>query len=300
MGAGPLTAAPVVLPEGPRVQGRIRHLLTSPQGAQATAIVVFIGAWQLLTLVATRVPGPVEVVQFLYIEITGGSHGGIVTGQFFEHFAVTLRHFSIGLFLGFTAGLLAGVLIGSFGIARALLNDTVLVLLTMPAFVWAFLTTMWFGITWRAPVLTVAFTAFPFVAVNVAQGVRSITPELKNMSSAFDVSRWKQFRHLTLAAVTGYIFAGLRFAIIVGWNGILLSEWFSGQSGVGFRTRYWFDANRYRGFVGWVIVFIVFIVVLDRLILNRLQARAFRWRDPIAVKSELSKSEFPNPDQVGA
>jgi hypothetical protein len=28
-----------------------------------------------------------------------------------------------------------------------------------------------------------------------------------------------------------------------------------------------------------VIVFIVFIVLVDRVILNRLQTRAFRWRD---------------------
>jgi NitT/TauT family transport system permease protein len=256
-----------------------------------TAIFVFVALWQLVTLVAPRVPGPVDVTRFLYTEITGGSHGGIVTGQFFEHFAVTLQKFSLGLLIGFTAGLLVGVVIGMSGLARALLNDTVLVLLTMPAFVWAFLTTMWFGISWRAPVLTVAFTAFPFVAINVAQGARAITPELKNMSTAFEVGRTKRFRHLIVPAITGYIFAGLRFAIIVGWNGILLSEWFSGQSGVGFRTRYWFDANRYRGFVGWVIVFIVFIVVLDRLVLNRLQARAFRWRDPLQGEIDLSHQE---------
>jgi NitT/TauT family transport system permease protein len=229
------------------------------------------------------------VAQFLYVEITGGSHGGIITGEFFEHFAITLRRFSLGLLIGFTAGLFIGIVIGMSGLARALLNDTVLVLLTMPAFVWAFLTTMWFGITWQAPVLTVAFTTFPFVAINVAQGARAIIPELRNMSSAFEVGRWKQFRHLIVPAVAGYIFAGLRFAIIVGWNGILLSEWFSGQAGVGFRTRYWFDANRYRGFVGWVIVFIVFIVVVDRVLLNRLQARAFRWRDPIEVEVDLSQ-----------
>jgi NitT/TauT family transport system permease protein len=275
-----VTAAPVALPESPPPEaGGFRRWLTSPIGAQVTAAVVFIGAWQLLTLIAPRVPGPAEVANFLYVEITGGSHGGIVTGQFFEHFAVTLQRFSLGLLFGFVSGLLVGILIGSSTLARALLNDTVLVLLTMPAFVWAFLTTMWFGITWQAPVLTVAFASFPFVAINVAQGVRAIAPELKHMSTAFEVGRWRQFRHLIVPAVAGYIFAGLRFAIIIGWNGILLSEWFSGQAGVGFRTRYWFDANRYRGFVGWVIVFIVFIVLVDRVILNRLQARAFRWRD---------------------
>jgi len=286
-----MSAAGVALPEAPAPPGWVRQRLISPVGAQVTAVVVFVGLWQLLTLIAPRVPSPVEVSQFLYVEVTGGSHGGIITGEFFEHFAITLRRFSLGLLIGFTAGLLIGIVIGLSGLARALLNDTVLVLLTMPAFVWAFLTTMWFGITWQAPVLTVAFTAFPFVAINVAQGARAITPELKNMSSAFEVGRWKQFRHLIVPAVVGYIFAGLRFAIIVGWNGILLSEWFSGQAGVGFRTRYWFDANRYRGFVGWVIVFIVFIVVVDRVVLNRLQARAFRWRDPIEVEIDLSRQE---------
>jgi len=274
-----MTAGTVALPEAPTPPGPFRRWMTSPIGAQVTAAVVFIGAWQLLTLIAPRVPGPVEVVNFLFVEITGGSHGGIVRGQFFEHFAITLQRFSLGLFLGFVSGLLVGILIGSSTLARALLNDTVLVLLTMPAFVWAFLTTMWFGITWQAPVLTVAFASFPFVAINVAQGVRAIAPELKHMSTAFEVGRSKQFRHLIVPAVAGYIFAGLRFDIIVGCNGILLSEWFSGQAGVGFRTRYWFDANRYRGFVGWVIVFIVFIVVVDRVILNRLQKRAFYWRD---------------------
>jgi len=290
-----MTAAPVAFPEAPPAPGRIRTWLASPIGAQVTAIVVFVALWQLLTLIAPRVPGPVDVTQFLYTEITGGSHGGIITGEFWEHFAVTLRWFSLGLLIGFVGGLLVGVAIGSSGLARSLLNDTVLVLLTMPAFVWAFLTTMWFGISWRAPVLTVAFVAFPFVAINVAHGARAITPELKNMSNAFEVGRWKQFRHLILPAVAGYIFAGLRFAIIVGWNAVLLSEWFSGQAGVGFRTRYWFDANRYRGFLGWVIVFIIFIVVLDRVVLNRLQARAFRWRDPIEVDMELAEIE-----QVGA
>lgn len=261
--------------------GRVRGFLTGPVGAQITAVVSFVILWQLVTLIAPRVPTPGSVAEFLYIEITGGPHGGIVTGQFWEHFASTLRYFSVGLIIGFTAGVLAGVVIGSSRIGHALFNDTVLVLLTLPAFVWAFLATMWFGISWRAPVVAVAFSSFPFVAVNVAQGVRSIAPGLKDMSRAFSVPRRRMFRHLTLAAVTGYLFAGLRFAIIIGWNGILLWEWFSGQAGVGFRTRYWFDANRYRGFVGWVIVFIVFIVIIDRVLLNRLQARAFRWRDPV-------------------
>ena len=66
----------------------------------------------------------------------------------------------------------------------------------------------------------------------------------------------------------------------------MLAEWFGAAEGVGWRARIWYDANRYRGFVGWVIVFIVFILAVDRLVLTPFQRRAFRWRDAQAEVSE--------------
>ncbi|MDH4119602.1 MAG: ABC transporter permease subunit [Acidimicrobiia bacterium] len=270
---------------------RLRRWLLSDAGAASTAAFVFLVGWQLLTLIAPRVPGPVAVIEIMWIEVSAGDFGSVRRGEFWEHYGWTLLRYGAGLVIGFVAGLLVGALIGSSNFARALISDTVLVLLALPAFVWAFLTTMWFGIGWQAPVLTVAFTAFPFVAVNIAQGVRAITPDLKHMSTAFGVSRAKRFRHLIVAGVMGYLFAGLRFAMIVSWNGVLLSEWFNGQNGVGFRTRFWFDANRYPGFLGWVISFIVFIVVLDRLVLTKLQDRAFRWRNPGGELSDKDLNE---------
>jgi len=237
-------------------------------------------------MVVPRVPGPWEVFVFILVEITEGRHGGIVPGQFWEHFFVTIQRFIIGLVMAVIGGAFLGVLIGSSPLARSLLNDTLLVFLALPAVIWAFLTIMWFGIGPRAPIFTTALTAAPFIAVNVAQGVRAIGPELYRMSAAFGVSPARRVRHLVLPAVMGYVFAGIRFAIIIGWNGVLLAEWFGAAEGVGWRARIWYDANRYRGFVGWVIVFIVFILVVDRLVLTPFQRRAFRWRDAQAEVSE--------------
>ena len=87
-------------------------------------------------------------------------------------------------------------------------------------------------------------------------------------------------------------YAGLRFAVIIGWNAVLLVEWFSASEGVGWRSRYWYDENRYKGFVGWVILFIAFIVLLDRLVLVRLQRRAFLWRDAQLSATERQAEEI--------
>jgi len=265
---------------------KVQKILTSEWGARITAYVAFFLMWQLLSIVSPRVPAPVEVFVFIWTEITGGSHGGVVRGQFGRHFAETLQRFGLGLIFAVVFGTILGIIVGSTVLARALLNDTIIVFLALPAVIWAFLTTMWFGIGPRAPIVTTFLSAFPFVTINVAQGVRAIGPDLHKMSAAFGVPKSRQLWHMIVPAVMGYIFAGIRFAIIIGWNAVLLSEWFGAAEGVGHRTRFWYDANRYQGFVGWIVIFIVFIVVLDRLVLSRLQKRAFRWRDAQAEQSE--------------
>lgn len=280
------TTSPAKPGKGPL--DRITRALSSTWGARLLALILFLIGWQILSMVVPRVPGPWEVLVFIGVEITEGRHGGVVPGAFWKHFFVTMQRFAIGLAVAVVIGAFFGVLIGSSPFARALMNDTLLVFLALPAIIWAFLTIMWFGIGPKAPVVTTILTAFPFVAVNVAQGVRAIGPDLHRMSTAFGVPVVRRVRHLVLPAVMGYVFAGIRFAVIIGWNGVLLAEWFGAAEGVGWRARIWYDANRYRGFVGWILVFVVFILVLDRLVLTPLEKRAFRWRDlPTDVTAAL-------------
>jgi NitT/TauT family transport system permease protein len=118
------------------------------------------------------------------------------------------------------------------------------------------------------------------------------------MSDAFGVPRNRRVRDLILPAVTGYLFTGLRFGVIVGWNAVLLAEWFGAANGVGWRSRFWYDAARYRGFLGWVLVFIGFIVLVDTLVLRPLQRRAFRWRAPAADSVEVGLPDIEHDDMI--
>lgn len=265
---------------------RFGRALTSRWGARLTSYAAYIIVWQLVGAAIVRVPTPWETLDFIWREVSGGSHGGVRPGEFWEHFLATLPRFAIGISVAFILGVIGGLAIGSFSFVRALLSDVLLVFLALPAIIWAFLTVMWFGLGWEAPVYTVILSAAPFVAVNVAQGVRAVSPELRRMSDAFGVPRNRRIRSMLLPAITGYLFTGLRFAVIIGWNAVLLAEWFGAVNGVGWRARLWYDAARYKGFVGWAIIFIVFIFLLDGLVLSPLQRRAFRWRK--SATSELA------------
>ncbi|MEU8804209.1 ABC transporter permease subunit [Spirillospora sp. NPDC048819] len=248
-----------------------RRRLTSDAAARAAALLSFLLFWSLMSLFFDRVPGPVEVVQRLGEEFA--------RGEVFGNFGLTFYRFGAGLLLASAVGIAIGVLMGLSPLSRAFFESPVLVGLSIPAIIWAFLTVMWFGFGDMSPIVTTFLTSVPFVIVNVAQGVRGVSRDLRDMSSTYNVPVARRIRDLVLPAVTGYIAAGVRFAIIIGWNGVILAEWFGGGGGVGYRARFWYDANRFGGFAAWVVLFVGFIVLLDRFVLDRAIKRAFRWRD---------------------
>lgn len=248
-----------------------RRALTSPMGAQVAALLAALALWALVDRLSEKFPGPVAVLQAGYEDL--------VDGEFITNFTVSMRRFVIGMVLAVAIGLALGLLIGVSRLLNDILGDLNLVGLAIPAVIWALLCIMWFGFGDKSPVVCVILSGVPFVAVNVAAGVRAVPPQLLQMSSTYGVSRLRGVRHVTLPAVFGYVFAGVRFAIISGWNGLLLSEWFGASEGVGYRARYWYDATQWDGFLAWIVFFIVFMVVVDRGIIETISRRVFRWRD---------------------
>lgn len=252
----------------------LKRWLTSDLAARLTFGIAALVFWLVVSGLFARVPGPIEVVERLVDEFA--------RGEVFGNFGLTLYRFGVGVGLATVVGIAVGVMMGLSKLSRAFFESPVLVGLSIPAIIWSFLTVMWFGFGNLSPIVTTFLTAVPFVIINVAQGVRGVSRDLRDMSSTYQVPLSRRVRDLVLPAVTGYVAAGVRFAIIIGWNGVLLSEWFGGSGGVGYRSRFWYDANRFGGFAAWTVLFVGFIVLLDRLVLDRMIRRAFRWRDNAA------------------
>ena len=265
-------------PPGARAYSAPRRVLRRPWMVQLIAFAILLAVWQYLTVVSDRVPSIEKVVSFMVTEATGGSHGGVLAGEFWGPLGLSLQRYAVGLAIGIPAGVVLGLLIGTSGWTRGLLNDTTLVLLALPAVVWAFLASLWFGLTSTAPIVAVVLTAIPFVAINFSSGVRNIDPALVEMSKSYKVSRRNRVVDLLLGGTLPNAFTGVRLAFTTGWNSLLIVEWFGSTEGVGWRARLWYDALRYDGFVGWVFLFVLLITLFDWLVLRRLERHAFQWK----------------------
>ena len=271
-GGGPSRGIP------PRPTDRKTHWTRRTWFINALAVAILLGIWQYLTTINDRVPGIDQVVSFLGVELRSGSHGGMIRGEFWAPLSISLQRYGIGLAIGIPLGALLGLLIGGSRRFRSVLNDTVLVLLVLPSVVWAFAASLWFGFGSTAPVVAVVLTAVPFMAFNLSSGIRALDPGLSVMSDAFRVPRIRRATHLLVGGALSSAVTGMRLAFMTSWNSLLIVEWFGATSGVGWRARFWYDALRFPGFVAWILLFVVFITLLDWLVLRRLERISARWQ----------------------
>lgn len=238
--------------------------------AVLAAVASILAAWQLAVVLGNRVPSLPDAVTRLGSEAAAGELWG--------NLAISMNRFVLGLAAALVVGAALGVLMGLSRLADLAFSDLTAAGLAIPAVIWALLTTMWFGFGWLTPVMTVFLSGLPFVVVNIAKATRAVPAELVLMARSFGVSRAKVLRQIVAPAVAGSTVAAVRFAIMSAWNGLLLAEWFGSTSGVGWRARYWYDANQLDGFLAWVLVFIALLVVADLLILGPIERRTTRWR----------------------
>lgn len=234
---------------------------------------LFIGAWQLLsTHVFERyiLPAPTVILQEMQEQVQ--------RPDFWTNFSATLEHLFIGFAIAFTAGTLLGVLMGRSRYWNAFFSDYVMLTLTTPGLVFALITLMIFGLSTAAPIVAIFLTAMPHVTVNVVEGVRAIPRELLDMANAYGVGNRTRVRHIILPAVAPYLFTAVRFGFAIAWKITALTELFGGKEGVGIQIRVKYELFNIAGVLAWAFFLVAFALIMERVVLQNLERRFFRWR----------------------
>lgn len=98
---------------------------------------------------------------------------------------------------------------------------------------------LWFGIYLKAKIIVVfLFAVFP-VLINTYQGVRECDKNMLEVARSFRSSEWRMWQDVLLPFALPYIIAGIRLAIGRGLIGMIIAEFYTTISGLGFMiTRY--------------------------------------------------------------
>jgi len=245
-----------------------RHL-----GWRLAGYVLFVGTWQLLGTYVFEpfiLPAPTKVLQDMW--------SILLSGDFWPAFFATTKHLAIGFVLAYLLGTAIGIAMGRSAYWDGFFRDYVMLTLTTPGLIFALICVMIFGLSSLAPIVAIVLTSFPHVTVNVVEGVRAVPSELMDMATAYGVNRRTQLRHIVLPAVAPFLFTAVRYGFAIAWKITALTELFGGADGVGIQIRVRFELFKTSGVLAWAFFLIGLALITERLILQRLERRFFRWR----------------------
>lgn len=267
-----------------RVPRGLSRFWRSTRTARAISFVSFLVGWQLLIpmLPTALIPTPVEVGEFMWAEVRADT---LAPETVYQAFATSLRRLVTGFGIALLIGIPIGLLMGLFKRVENFFHDFVVVGLAMPSLVWALIAAMWFGFVERSSIITVVLASVTFVIINVSEGVRAVPKDLLDMSRAYGTSDLHRVRHVVLPSIMPFLFASLRYGLANGWKGLVLAEIYASTSGAGWTIRFWYDARRAQGVIGYALFFMIFALLAERLVFRKLSDRVFRWRPAVGSQA---------------
>jgi sulfonate transport system permease protein len=194
-----------------------------------------------LILIVWEIVGPfISPIFFSYpSKIAVAFYDLIVSGELPYYLAQSLEVMIYGLSIAVIVGIPLGIAMARFRRLDWALDLPINALYATPLVAVVPLLVLWFGIYLKAKIIVVfLFAVFP-VLINTYQGVRECDKNMLEVARSFRSSERRMWQDVLLPFAVPYIIAGIRLAIGRGLIGMIIAEFYTTISGLGFMiTRY--------------------------------------------------------------
>jgi sulfonate transport system permease protein len=216
-----------------------RAAATSPSWWERPAL--FRYGFVLMILIVWQIVGPfINPIFFTYpTKIAEAFYTTTVSGELPYFLGQSLEVMIYGLSIALIVGIPLGIAMARIRWLDWALDLPINALYATPLVAVVPLLVLWFGIYLKAKIIVVfLFAVFP-VLINTYQGVRECDKNMLEVAYSFRSSEWRVWRDVLLPFAVPYIIAGIRLAIGRGLIGMIIAEFYTTISGLGFMiTRY--------------------------------------------------------------
>lgn len=150
-----------------------------------------------------------------------------------ENALATLYTTVIGFILAVAIGLGLGVAVGVSRALYAALYPLLVGFNAIPKVALVPILVIWFGVNIWSPIITAFVLSFFPIVVNVAVGLATIEPELRDVLRALGASRRDILFKVGIPRSLPYFFASLKIAITLSFVGAVIAETVAGNEGIG-------------------------------------------------------------------
>lgn len=237
---------------------------------QLAGIATFLGAWQALGSTRPQFySSPVRVVEdIVQLFAEDGLAGTALT---------SIYALVVGAALAFAGGVVVGVLIGRYRVARVMFEPYMAAFYSVPRVAFVPIMVVWFGIDERFVIASVVVAALILIAFSTATGVREVVVHYAEVSDSFGIRGRHYFFRVVLPGAVPFIANGARLAVQRAITAVVVAEFLVGIPGLGFVIRTArASLNADRLFAMAVLLMILGFVLFN--LANRLDRRFSRWR----------------------
>jgi len=195
----------------------------------------------VIVLIVWEIVGPfISPIFFTYpSKIAVAFYDVTVSGELPYYLGQSLEVMLYGLSVALVAGIPLGIAMARFRRLDWALDLPINALYATPLVAVVPLLVLWFGIYLKAKIIVVfLFAVFP-VLINTYQGVRECDKNMLEVARSFRSNEWRMWQDVLMPFAVPYIIAGIRLAIGRGLIGMIIAEFYTTISGLGFMiTRY--------------------------------------------------------------
>ncbi len=154
--------------------------------------------------------------------------------QLIDHSLHTLFTTVIGFVLAVIGGLLIGIAVGASRFVYVALYPLLIGFNSIPKVALVPIIVIWFGIGTVPAIITACSVAFFPIAVNIATGLATIEPEMRDVLRSLGASSWEILTKVGIPRSAPYLFASLKIAITLAFIGSVISETVASNKGIGY------------------------------------------------------------------
>lgn len=139
----------------------------------------------------------------------------------------------IGFVIAIVFGVVGGVAIGSSPLVYQGFYPALIGFNSIPKVAIVPILVIWFGVGTVPAIITAFLISFFPILVNVATGIATLEPVLRDVLRALGASRFKVITKVGLPRAMPYFFASLKIAVTVAFIGSIVSETVAANRGIG-------------------------------------------------------------------
>jgi NitT/TauT family transport system permease protein len=237
-------------------------------------LAVLVGVWEATArtgLVAPLyLPAPSAILADLWAMIR--------SGEFLVSLGLSLSRILWGFFVGSAAGLVLGIAVGVFPLARAVVDPLLSLLYPIPKIALLPLIVLWLGIGEVSKVAIIAIGVFFPVCISTVAGVRETDPLLVRAARSFGATRWQVIRRVILKSALPVIFSGLRLGAGMALLLVVSAEMIAATAGLGFTILHAGDLMLTKRLMAGILVLSA-LGLSSTWLLARLERRLIPWRE---------------------